>query len=110
MFVVGSIEIVHTTLCTRIHDGKILIGKGDIDDDIGSGLCDEFGKFGYGVRIDLCSAYLNACSGFDILGDLLTLAYRTAGKGDLSKGFGIHRTFERYDITDTPGTDDEGFG
>jgi len=58
--VVGRIEVIDAAFQAGVHDREILIGKGHVDDDIGTEGAEEFAQFGNAVGIDLSGLYAAA--------------------------------------------------
>jgi len=109
MFVVGGVEVIDLALQAGIHNGQVLVGKRDIDDDIRSGTVDELYEFGDRVGIDLRRFDLHAGSLFDIHSDVVALAKCPARQCDLSESVDIHGALECHDVTDAACADDKGF-
>ena len=94
-FVVGGVHIVHASFEASIHDGEVLIGKGQVDAEFGLELLHECHKLGHAVGIDLCGgdvghhAVLAVTLGADGLGRGVALALGAAGNTDVGKHVGV---------------------
>src|SRR5574344_606189 len=53
-FIVGCVEIIDSALQTCLHDGEILIGKGEVHHDVGLYFVEELHEFIHIVSIYLC--------------------------------------------------------
>ena len=88
-----------------IHDGQILIGQGDIDDDLGLEAFQQRHEFWHMIGIDSCC--LNWTLQFR--GDAVTLRFRAAGQHDFTENIGQLGAFMSDDAADAACSDDEYF-
>ena len=99
--VVGRIEVIDAAFQAGVHDREILIGKGHVDDDIGTEGAEEFAQFGNAVGIDLSGLYAAAA---DRRRNGVALGFGTTGQHHVCKN-GISGDFLGYDRSDASGTD-----
>ncbi len=83
-FVVGCIQVVDARLEAGIHDGEVLVGQGDIDDQFRLFPLQQRCQFRHIVRVDLCGADWPA----QLIGDRLALGLGAAGKHNFGKYLG----------------------
>ena len=107
--VVGRIQIMHAAFQAGIHDVQVLIGQGDVQHGVGLHLTDEGAELGHVVGIHLGGGDVDAQTGFDRAGDLVTPGKRTAGKSDLAEGpfFGQLGALVRHHASHATGADDQ---
>ena len=80
-FVIGRIQIVYTSFQTGVHDGKVLVGQGDINDHSRLESVDELHQFGHHIRVHPGSRYfLMAGIPPDVCGDYVAFGLGTAGQ------------------------------
>ena len=101
--VVGRIEVIDAAFQAGVHDREILIGKGHVDDDIGTEGAEEFAQFGNAVGIDLSGLYAAAA---DRRRNGVALRLGAAGQHHVRKDW-IGRHLLRYDRTDAACADDQ---
>jgi hypothetical protein len=105
-FVVGGVDVVDAGGEAGVHDGEVLVGEGDVDDDLGLEVFQEGGEFGDVVGID--------AGGEDGAGDFgsdgVALGFGAGGEHDLAKDVRELGAFVGDDAADAAGSDDEGFG
>ena len=99
--VVGRIEVIDAAFQAGVHDREILIGKGHVDDDIGTEGAEEFAQFGNAVGIDLSGLYAAAA---DRRRNGVALGFGTAGQHNVRED-GIGGDFLRHHRTDASGSD-----
>jgi hypothetical protein len=96
---------MHSGLQAGVHDGEILIRKGDIDDDLGLELIQQGDEFRHIVSIDTCG--LDGTAEFS--GDGVTFGLRAGGEHDFTEDLGELGAFMSDDTADAAGSDDEDF-
>ena len=100
--VVGGVEIMDTGGQTGLHDGEILVGQGQVHDQVRLERADQRAQFGDLVGVHL--SCLNRSTQFG--GNLLALGNRPAGQHDLAKDLRQGRTFMGHHAADSTGADD----
>jgi hypothetical protein len=105
-FVVGGVDVMHTSREAGVHDGEVLIGQGDVDDDLGFEVLQEGGQLGNIVGVH--SGGLDRAGEFG--GDGVALGLGAGGQHDLAENVRELSTFVGDDTADAAGSDDEGFG
>ena len=101
--VVGRIEVIDAAFQAGVHDREILIGKGHVDDDIGTEGAEEFAQFGNAVGIDLSGLYAAAA---DRRRNGVALRLGAAGQHHVREDW-IGRHLLRYDRTDAACADNQ---
>ncbi len=105
-FVVGGVDVMHACGEAGVHDGEVLIGQGDVDDDLRLEVLQEGSQLGHVVGIDACG--LNRAGEFG--GDGVALGLGAGGQHDLAENVRELSAFVGDDTADAAGSDDEGFG
>ena len=72
-FVVGGVEVVDATFKAGIHDGEVLVGKGDVDAKDRLMFFHELDEFRDVIGIDLCCFDGDVEAVFDRFGDIIAL-------------------------------------
>lgn len=106
-FVVGSVKVVATRFQAGFHQGEILIGQGDIDQEPCSSPANQFGGFGDVIGIDLSRGNFPAGAHFHVGCDRFALGNRAGGERDFTEDLGNHGAFVGDDIADATGADDQ---
>ena len=103
--VVGGVKVVNARRQTGLHDGKILIGKRDIDQNVGIELLDQLDDFERLIGIHLRRLDFT----LQLRGNRLALRLCTAGQTDVRKHVRHLRTLMRHHATHTTRPDDQYF-
>jgi len=100
---------MHAAFQAGVHDVQVLIGQGDVQHGVGLHLTDEGAELGHVVGIHLGGGDVDAQTGFDRAGDLVTPGKRTTGKSDLAEGpfFGQLGALVRHHASHATGADDQ---
>ena len=108
-FVVGGVQIVHARFKAGVHDVQILIGQGDVHDEVGLHAADESREFGHVVGVHLSGFNVAAVAFLHACGDGVAFGFRAARQHDVGKDFSGLRALVRGDGTDAAGADDQHF-
>lgn len=106
--IVGGVEVMHARFQAGVHDRKVLVGQGHIDDEFGTKFADQGGEFGHVVRVHrrrgesglaLREVFPNLCD------DLVALAYRAAGEQHFREDAVVLGALLGDDVTDAARSD-----
>ena len=104
--IVGSVQIIHTAAQTGFHDGQVLIGKGQIDDHVGTVTLQQGDELVHIVGVHLVGGDVvladGACHG-------ITLGAVARGNHDLVKHVRILRALVGAHGADTTASNDNDF-
>ena len=84
--IVGGVQVVAATSQTGLHDGEVLIGKGQVDYQFGLEVVEESLQLLHIISIHLCCLDIGIAYSLDYL---VTLFLATAGNHEISKHVGI---------------------
>ena len=88
--VVGCVEIAAATGQTGIHDGQVLIGEGEVDDEFRLVAVEKCLQLLHVVSINLCCLNVHLIASLmDILHNLVTLSLTTTGNHKIGKHVSI---------------------
>lgn len=104
--VVGGVDVMHARSEAGVHDGEVLVGQRDVDDDFRLEVVQQGGQFGDVVGVNPRS--LNGAG--KLGGNGVTLGFGAGGQHDLAEDFGELCAFVGDNTADAAGSDDEGFG
>ncbi len=105
--VVRGVHVVNAGLEAGVHEVEILVGEGDVDEQLRAGFLDERGGFVGVIGIDLGGGDFAAGAGFHGGGDVVAFGKGARGQGDLAESSGKHGAFVGDDAADPAGSDDE---
>ena len=108
-FVVGGVDVVGAGFEAGVHDGEVLVGEGDIDDDVSAERADEAGGGGDVICVDGGRFYGDAFFFPDVCGDGVAFGDGAAGEEDVAEDLMELGAFVSHDASDAAGTDDQGF-
>ena len=106
-FVVGGVEVVNAGSEAGIHDVQILVGQGDVKDELRAQFFEQAGKRGDVVGINLAGINGHAVFCLDGSGDGVAFRQCPACQGDLVKGVFVFGAFVGDDVGDATGADDK---
>ena len=106
-FVIGCVEIVGLGREARVHDVEVLIGQGQVDDQLGLHLLNERDGGRDIIGIDLRHVDGDAGAGQNRFGDLLATHDAAAGQRDVRENIGVHRHLVNCDRPDAACADDQ---
>lgn len=89
-----------------VHEGEVLIGEGDVDEELRFDAVDEGGCFGDVVGVDLVGGDVNACACFDVLRDGVAFALGARGEVDVVEDAGKLGAFVGNDVAYATCSDD----
>ena len=107
--VVRRVHVVASGKQAGIHQIEVLVGEGDVDEQLGAGLANQCGGFLGVIGVHLGGGDHATGAHFDFGGDRVTLRERSRGEGDFPEHLGNHGTFVGDDAADSAGSDDEDF-
>ena len=101
--VVGGVDVVHAGLEAGVHDVEVLVGQGEVQDDVRAERLDELDELGDVVGVDLCGLNGTLQCG----GELLAPGLRAAGDHDVGEDVGRLDAFVGCDGGDAARSDDQ---
>lgn len=109
-FVIGGVEVMDAGFQAGFHEGQVLIGEGQIEEQVRFDPVEQGDGFGYVIRIDRGRGDAPFGALFDRLGNGQALRDGAAGEGDFRKDFGDLGALVRDDTADAAGAYDENSG
>lgn len=108
-FVVRGIDVVDAGVEAGVHQMKVLVGQGDVDEQIGAEGLDEGNR-----RFDIIGIHGGRLDGLargdlDVRRDGLAFILIARGEHDFREGLGCHGAFVGDDVTDAAGSDNQDF-
>ena len=107
--VVGGVHVVDAALQARIHDGQVLIGQGDVHDDVRLVLVDQRAQLVEVVRVHLGGADLGGGGAVQLLLDRVALGLRARGDHDLLKNVAVLAALVNDHAGNAAAADNQGF-
>ena len=107
--VIGGVEVVDPGLETGVHEGEILVGKSDVEEQGRFDLFEKGDDLGDVVGIELRGLDGDARGSLDVRGDGVALFEGAARQPDFPEGRGVLSAFVGDDVADASGPDDDGF-
>ena len=107
--VVGRVDVVDAGVEAGVHQVEVLVGQGEIDQQVGAERLDQ-GDGGLDVvRVDGRGLDRAARGGLDVGGDGLALVLVARSQHDFREGLGVHGALVGDDVADAAGADDQDF-
>ncbi len=108
--IVGGVEVVASAGQTSLHDGEVLIGQCQVDDQLGLIIVQELFELLHIVGIHLCCLDIECVSSLmDVGHDLIAFRLGAAGNHEISKHVGILCDFECRYGSDATGANHQYF-
>ena len=104
--VVGGVHVVAARQQAGFHQIEVLVGEGDVDEELGTSFSDERGGFLGVIGIDLGGGDGPAGAQLHFGGDRVALRDGSRGEGDFPEDLGNHGAFVGDDAADPAGSDD----
>jgi hypothetical protein len=103
--VVGGVEVVHAGLEAGVHDGQVLVGQRDVDDQFRLHVAHQRNQLRHVVGVDPGGGDWP----LDLRGDLLALGLVAARQHDIREDLGHLGALVGHDAANAAGTDDQYF-
>ena len=107
VLVIGGVDVGHLRRQARFHDGKVLVGQGEVDHDLGRQFFDEVDHLPCLVGVDDMGGDIDAGALLDRRLDGIRLSDGAARQMDRLENIRVHRTFVRRHAPDAARADNE---